>query len=576
MSNASGLALSIRKAEESETFDLGGQNVSTITNTIQSAFAEPLPVQEMIRITFVTGAGKQARQKYDEGAARAVTAALRDLGYEDDRAASCVIECAGSFKLQHDTAKNLKTVVVYPKIQGPNNNGGNDATQPTACLIPEGCSAHQIAMASPNVFERMLKAKCTSWNQKKGCQAALERIQQMVDELDGKLMQGTPLDAAEQNFYDNVTGLEDKLAHVKDELHKQVEEGGVTKFEKELLLQHNAERLDKLKQEIQQAKGQKLEKLQQMKQKATQRKELLQDIDPKPPHKLKHEIEIARLWKEAVPLLQMEEKARGRLLSVKETQAMARKDEIMEEIEYLEDASRGWFEDDAAFDARVKAIRAHFMAKLNQKPKAKKAPGSYAAAVGASSSNTGGVRQDKWVVPGQKNAGGSGGTPNKKKGKNKGTGVFAAMMAKEAGKSDDDSDQDEESDWEEQQPQPATVPKPTSAPEKQADTKDDNNNSNPQSNTAGGGGGKKKKKNKKKSKGGNKKKRDEADMSDDELLESTAAANAAAQKANEEEQEVSHPAIAFIKNYLIPFILGFMAFIVSLFFGKPKQKQKKR
>ena len=98
MSSASGLALSIRKAVESETFDLAGQNVTTITNTIRSAFSEPMPLTEMIRITFVTGAGKLGRQKYDEGAAKAVTSTLRELGYEEDRGASAVLECAGSFK----------------------------------------------------------------------------------------------------------------------------------------------------------------------------------------------------------------------------------------------------------------------------------------------------------------------------------------------------------------------------------------------------------------------------------------------------------------------------------------------
>ena len=333
--NASGLALSIRQAEESETFDLGGQNVSTIKNTIQSAFADPLPLREMIRITFVTGAGKQARQKYDEGAARAVTSTLTELGFSEDRAASCVVECAGTYKLQHDTGKNLKTVVVFPKIQPPNDDddeaGGSKAT-----LVPPDCPAGQIARSSPAVFKNMLKAKCPSWSQKKGCSAALEHLKYMVDELDCKLMQGQPLTDAEQDFYDTTTGLDEKLALCKEAIHDQVENGNVTKFEKEILLQQNAERLATLTEEMNTAKGQKLEKLKTMKSKATQRKEMLKDIEPQAPHKLKHAIEIARLWKEVVPMLQLEEKCKGRLLSVKETQTMARKDEIMAEIEEYE------------------------------------------------------------------------------------------------------------------------------------------------------------------------------------------------------------------------------------------------
>jgi len=340
-SSASGLALSIRQAVESEQFDLAGQNVDTITNTIHSAFSEPLPLKgQMIRITFVTGAGKQARQKYDDGAARAVTATLRDLGYEEDRAGSCIVECAGTYKLQHDTGKNLKTVVVFPKIARTSSQGGTAGTgsdgQSLESLVPEGCPAHKIAMSTTTTFERMLHSQCPSWSQKKGCMSALEHLKYMIDEMDAKLMKGTPLDDAEQDFYDHVTGLDDKIAYVKEELHKQVENGGVTKFEKEMLLEHNAERLEHIATEQTSAKGPKLEKLKAMEEKMRERKDLLKNIDPIEPHKLRHEQAIAKLWKQVAPMLQIEDNARGRLLSVKETQAVARKDELMEEIEELE------------------------------------------------------------------------------------------------------------------------------------------------------------------------------------------------------------------------------------------------
>ena len=171
MSAVSGMAASIRASTESETFDLAGQNVSTITNTIHSAFSEPLPLTEMVRITFVTGAGKLGRQKYDEGAAKAVTSTLRDVGFEEDRGASCVVECAGSFKLQHDTGKNLKTVVVFPKIleleAGVEGLTIDDGAAPQS-LFQEGSPESMIAVSSMTVFERMVKSKCPSWQQKKG------------------------------------------------------------------------------------------------------------------------------------------------------------------------------------------------------------------------------------------------------------------------------------------------------------------------------------------------------------------------------------------------------------------------
>ena len=125
-----GLAASIRAAKENEVFDLGGHSAATITTVLQAAFAEPFHDlgNSMIRLTFITGAGKQARQKYDANAHHAVVQALNDAGYAEDRTASAVVECAGLYKLQHDTAKNLKTIVVYPRIVV---NGAGDALQQT-------------------------------------------------------------------------------------------------------------------------------------------------------------------------------------------------------------------------------------------------------------------------------------------------------------------------------------------------------------------------------------------------------------------------------------------------------------
>ena len=58
MASVTGMAALIRAATESDTFDLAGHSEENITNTITSAFTECLLLHEMIRITFVTGAGK--------------------------------------------------------------------------------------------------------------------------------------------------------------------------------------------------------------------------------------------------------------------------------------------------------------------------------------------------------------------------------------------------------------------------------------------------------------------------------------------------------------------------------------
>ena len=330
---------------ESETFDLAGQTVSTITTNIHNAFCEPLPLEEMIRITLVTGAGKLARQKYDPDAAKAVTAALQKLGFVEDRGASCVKECAGSFKLQHDTGKNLKTVVVFPNISAGSNDdgeadGGLTTSGSVVSLLPKGSPEEMIAVSSKSVFENMVKSKCPSWSQKKGCLAALASIKATLSGLEQKLLSGTPLNDAEQSFYDSVSSadLDEKQNHVKDKMHEQVEQGLITNREKAQLLAQVTERLDNLSKEIAEAEGKpkKLEKLMGMKEKADTRKEMLSKIAPKAPHRLKHEAEILKLRAELLPLLELEEGSKGRLLSLKETQSLARKDVILEEIADLE------------------------------------------------------------------------------------------------------------------------------------------------------------------------------------------------------------------------------------------------
>ena len=304
----------------------------------------------MIRITFVTGAGKLGRAKYDEGAAKAVTSTLRELGFEEDRGASAVMECAGTFKQQHDTGKNLKTVVVFPKVvagdaAGDANEGGMQNLSLGGggdSVLPESSPEHSVAFASQSTFERMLSSKCQTWTQKKGCTAAIGTIKTTLEALEQKLMSGTPLTDPEQSFYDSVsmTSLEEKLAFVKHEMQQQVDDGKLTVAERKTLLQQVSERLTTLSEEKDQAekndKAKRVTNLTNAIAKAEERKIKIEKIVTKSPPPLKHEAEIGKLRKELGPLLQVEEASKGRLLSVKETQALGRKEEIDEEIEQLE------------------------------------------------------------------------------------------------------------------------------------------------------------------------------------------------------------------------------------------------
>lgn len=331
------------RGADSETFDLGGQSPATIEKMVSDAFSAPLPISEMIRITLVTGAGKLERQKYDENAGKAVTSALRALGFVEDRGASAIPECAGSFKMQHDTGKNLKTVVVFPRIEGGlAEKVGSLSVNDASSFLPEGSPEHKIAMASMAIFERMIGSMCPSWSQKKACLGVIETIRQQLQGLEQKLLQGTPLSDAEQSFYDSVsvTSLDDKATKVKDLMHKHVEEGRVTAEERQQLLSQVRERVQTLAKEIEEAKAsgkaKRVETLAANKSKAQERQKSLESISPQAPHPLKNEAEISKLRKDLEPLLDVEEGAKGRLLTLKESQAIGKKDDILAAISELE------------------------------------------------------------------------------------------------------------------------------------------------------------------------------------------------------------------------------------------------
>ncbi len=338
----------LHRISESETFDLAGQNTSTIATNITHAFESPFTISEMIRITLVTGAGKLGRQKYDENAAKAVTSALRDLGFEEDRGASCVRECAGSFKLQHDTGKNLKTVVVFPKIQERQSisdrhaEGSASGQHGSASLFPKGSPTEMIALSSKAIFESMVKSRCQTWSQKKGCLSAIAEIKAVLKKLEEKLLQGNPLADAEQLFFDQVSSaaLEEKQTYIKDLMHHQVEDGLITAIDKVQLLAQVTERLEAVSKEIVDAETsnqvKKVEKLKLAKEKAESRKEKITTLSPATLPPLKHQAEIFQLRTELKPLLELEEGAKGRLLSIKETQILARREEILQEISNLE------------------------------------------------------------------------------------------------------------------------------------------------------------------------------------------------------------------------------------------------
>lgn len=364
MSQVHGMAASIRSAQESETFDLAGLSSSTIEVTMKSAFSDPFPLKEMIRLTFVTGAGKLSRQKYNDNASKALTKVLNDLGYIDDKGASCVLDSQGCYKSQHDTGKNIKTIVVFPKVYSVLHDRTDNASKEDKGpkILEEGSPGQLISICNLSDFEKLLSSKCPSWSQKKKCISVISDIRAIIESLEGKLVAGSPLTESEQEFYDScdLSNLQMKDKMVKDEMQKCIDEGKITSIEKKKLLEQVREKLSSIANEINDFtdKPQKIQQLQEQRMRLKEREKKLESLTPCSPQVLKFQYEIETLRKELHPLLKLEHDTKGRLLTLKETTTLVRKEVIELEILGLEEKSRGWFEDDEDFQLRLDASRA--------------------------------------------------------------------------------------------------------------------------------------------------------------------------------------------------------------------------
>jgi hypothetical protein len=434
---------------------------TNICNTIKDAFSTPLSHldRNMIRITLVVGAGKLSRSKYDDRAMISVTSTLKQLGYVEDRGASCVIECGGCYKTQHDTGKNLFTVVVFPRLAGRHSNsgggggggGGAQASSPSSeypipIPLAEGTPVHTILLASEETFGKMVPSICPSWSEKKMCSEVLNLAIETVQAMDAKLISGAPLTDDENSYYDAVGGaasIGTKVECLRKIMQEQVEGGLLTRHELERLLMQVEEKIDILDSDIdratQDAEEKKAVRLTAQKERAEDRRRMLGGHKPRPPHPLKHEARIAKLRNALAPLLKLEQITKGRLLTIQETRELAAKDDMLGEISELEESSRGMFEEDDAFEVRLMANRSKKQLSAAGGSSAKAAPGGGGK---KPAGTTGGSRSANaaWLAPGglaakQTALGKKAASANKSKPKTPG-GVFAAMMI------DSDSDGD--------------------------------------------------------------------------------------------------------------------------------------
>jgi hypothetical protein len=203
-----------------------------------AAFSEPLPSAKMLRITFTVGGGKKVRQKYGDDLPKYCREALRTLGFEEDRGASACIECAQTYKYQHDTDKDLKFIHVFPRINpaAAEASKGDQADEEEVITVAgikleELPPDHLCTIVSMETFLRLVSTQCPSFSQRRALLKAMKEMAARFKGFEERMTNMQPLTKEEDELYNSAQQLQEKVAELEKQLEGMTEGGHLTKTE---------------------------------------------------------------------------------------------------------------------------------------------------------------------------------------------------------------------------------------------------------------------------------------------------------------------------------------------------------
>jgi hypothetical protein len=405
---------------------------SDVKTFVENAFREPLefagPLTTIPKATLVVGAGKLERSKYDDELPKWVTTALRDLKFVDDRGASALPACAGSYKYQHDTGKNEKFVHVFPFVKIMANDDNEAESEEPSMTTGIEKAKWMCIESTPAIFKEMVQAKMGTWTTKRRALALLKEKDEILEQVELKLTNRVALSPEEQKLFDATdrNSVEEKMQHLRSEMVKMVDEDKLTKQERAMALEQIKSKIAELE-----ANGG-AKNLESVKARAEAVEKRLQDKGNRIP--LKNEEKMKQLWRKTLPLEKLVEKAgpKGRwntALTPTEVKALGDKEDWEAEIQAMADASRFWFEEDDELAARVASGRALIAGSIKGSKPSSSATSKPAAATSRPMGSAGG---SAWSTVGKPAARPSASAATKKPGKS--TNAFAGLG--------DDSDSD--------------------------------------------------------------------------------------------------------------------------------------
>ncbi|KAH9259630.1 hypothetical protein BASA81_002052 [Batrachochytrium salamandrivorans] len=317
----------------------------------KDALEFPGPIKQIPKATLVVGAGKLERAKFAEDLPKWIMTALQKLGYQEDRGASALLACQGTFKFQHDVGKNEKYVQVFPlvkQVEAAKQEGEEDGErgEEERKQDPESMCLE----ATVKTFEEMSQRKMRSWMSKKRCSQMLKQKHEKMELAQEKLVNRIALSEEEQYLFDSAVQLEEKLAVLRGEMLQLVDEGKVNKLEREEALTQLRQRMKEVALPTEAMKA-RLTLLESQAGNAGYR------------HPFDNEQRMNQLWQRSAGLAALVEKAgpKGRwssALNAQEVQKLGEKEEWDHELQVLISRARFWFETEEELQLRAKLAKA--------------------------------------------------------------------------------------------------------------------------------------------------------------------------------------------------------------------------
>ena len=332
---------------DSEQYDLAGFSPAWLKDLVDGCLGQTLPAKTYVACKFVIGGGKKTRAKYDPDMLKHLSEALRGAGLEEDRGASACEQCQGMYKYQHDTDKDLKYLHVFPRVDVVASAGGDGGDGTGATGFEDQSPEMQCVSCSFEEFRDLVAMNVPSFSQKRALLKRMKVMTAALEQLEKMLVEQQILTEQEQEMYDSMVDVSDKVDYLNKELEKMVSKGRLTKGEQKQMVDDFAKKMEEL--DVMSAtaeaegKAKRRDALLARKDEIAKKAETISECKPIV-YTVAHEKEMNDLRAEIAALSKLENS--GKLLKGDDLNKLAKKPRLEERLAQLEGEDKGWFEDE--------------------------------------------------------------------------------------------------------------------------------------------------------------------------------------------------------------------------------------